>query len=122
MSDGLDGLFREALAAIDAGDLAALNGRAAAVRRLLAVGADPQAPSEDLYNHGTPLHHAVWSGCLEAVQVLVAAGAKLDVRDTVHHGTPLGWADYAQSTQKDPERAERYDEIAAYLRERGAPG
>jgi len=29
---------------------------------------------DDVYAHGTPLHHAVSSGSLEAVQVLVEAG------------------------------------------------
>ncbi|MBI2302917.1 MAG: ankyrin repeat domain-containing protein [Armatimonadetes bacterium] len=102
--------------------LAALNGRGEAVRRLLALGADAQAPSEHLYSHGTPLHHAVWSGDLATVKVLVEAGAALDATDTAFGRTPLGWAEYAQSTEKDPERVERYVEIAAHLRERGAPG
>jgi ankyrin repeat protein len=89
--------------------LAALRGRAAAVRRLIGMGVDIDAVSADLYSHATPLHHAVGSGSLEAVKVLVEAGARLDARDTAYGGTPLGWAEY--SGDQPP-----YDAIAAYLR------
>lgn len=91
--------------------LAALNGKAEALATLLELGVDLNAPSPDLMSHATPVHHAVWSGSLEAVKLLVEAGAALDTRDTVHGGTPLGWAEHG-------ERAE----IAAYLRERTASG
>ena len=37
------------------------------------------------------------------------AGAKLDIRDTIYHGTPLGWAIYGGQS-----------EIEKYLRARGA--
>jgi len=94
--------------------LAALKGKAEALRRLLAAGVEVNGVSQDLYSHATALHHAVSSGSLEAVTVLVAAGADLRARDTAYHGTPLGWAEY--SSGKSP-----YDEIAAYLRKRGAP-
>jgi peptide-methionine (S)-S-oxide reductase len=90
--------------------LAALRGRADAIRRLIAAGADVNALSADLYSHATPLHHAVSAGSLEAVTVLVEAGASLDARDTAYNGTPLGWAEYAG---KPP-----HAEIAAYLRAR----
>jgi peptide-methionine (S)-S-oxide reductase len=59
-----------------------------------------------LYSHATALHHAVCSGSLDAVRVLVEAGAALDARDTIHAGTPLGWAEYG-----------KHVEIAEYLRE-----
>jgi len=97
--------------------LAALNGNAEALRRLIGLGADVNAPSEDLYPHGTPLHHAVGSGSLEAVEVLVNAGAHLTVRDTAWHGTPFGWAEYYAGEHWGSERALRYGEIAKYLRE-----
>jgi Ankyrin repeats (3 copies) len=86
--------------------LAALNGKAEALAALLDLGVDLNAPSPDLYSHATPVHHAVWSGSLESVKVLVEAGAALDRRDTVYGGTPLGWAEHG-----------KHDEIAAYLRE-----
>ena len=74
--------------------LSALNGRAQAVQRMIGYGADINRPARDLYSHGTPLHHAVWSGSLETVQLLIEAGARTDIQDTAYGGTPLGWADY----------------------------
>ncbi len=91
--------------------LAALRGKAEALRRLLAGGVDPNTVSPDLYSHATALHHAVSSGSLDAVKALVEAGARLDAKDTAYGGTPLGWAEY--SGDKQP-----YSEIAAYLRDR----
>jgi hypothetical protein len=90
--------------------LAALRGKAEALRRIIDVGVDVNAVSPDLYSHATALHHAVQSGSLEAVRVLVAAGAQLRTRDTAYDATPLGWAEYSRGKQP-------YDEIAAYLRE-----
>jgi peptide-methionine (S)-S-oxide reductase len=89
--------------------LAALRGKAAALSRIITLGGDVARPSRDLYAHATPLHHAVSSGSLDAVRMLVEAGAPLDRRDTVHDGTPLGWAEYGKLT-----------EIAAYLQSKGA--
>jgi len=74
--------------------LSALQGQAEAVRRLVTMGVDVNAVSADLYPHGTPLHHAVCSGSLETVTLLVEAGADPTTLDTVHGGTPLGWAEY----------------------------
>jgi hypothetical protein len=67
------------------------------------------SPSADLYSHATALHHAVYSGSLDAVKVLVEAGASLDTKDAIYEGTPLGWAEYG-----------RQIEIAEFLREKGA--
>jgi hypothetical protein len=97
--------------------LAALNGKAEALSRLIDLGVDLNAYSTDIYEHGTALHHAVWSGCLGAVKVLVEAGAELGTRDTAWQGTPLGWAEHGAGG--DAKRAERYVAIAAYLREQG---
>ncbi len=99
--------------------LAALNGKAEALTTLLGYGVDLNAPSKDLYSHATPVHHAVCSGSLDAVKVLVEAGAKLDTRDKGEHAAPLGWAEYYQGEHERGERGERYAEIAAYLREKG---
>lgn len=98
--------------------LAALNGRAEGVRRALQAGADPNAPSEHLYAHGTPLHHAVCSGSLETVQALVDAGAHLDARDTLWGGTAVGWAEHYVEESRDGERHLRYSAILAWLRGR----
>jgi Ankyrin repeats (3 copies) len=86
--------------------LCSLNGKAEAVKRLIGYGVHVSEPSGDLYSHATPLHHATGSGSLDAVKVLVEAGANLDIRDTVHEGTPLDWAEYLKK-----------EDIAAYLRE-----
>lgn len=96
--------------------LAALNGNAEALVRLMPHGVDVNAPSKDLYSHATALHHAVCSGSLDAVTVLVESGAKLTTRDSDHHGTPLGWAQHYMSEQKQEDAATRYAAIAAYLR------
>ena len=96
--------------------LSALNGKADALRRMLRVGVDVNAPSADLYSHGTPLHHAVCSGSLEAVEVLVDAGAELDTKDTAWGGTPLAWAEHYLSEGQGGRRGKQYAEIATYLR------
>ena len=103
--------------------LAALNGRAEALRRMIALGVDVNAPSKNLYAHGTPLHHAVCSGSLEAVQVLVEAGAGVNTRDTAWKGTPMGWANHyidETTAAKDEARLAQYRAIAGYLESKGS--
>ena len=100
--------------------LAALNGKPEALRRMIDFGVDVNKPSENLYSHGTPLHHAVCSGSREAVEVLVDAGANLNAVDTAWSGTPLGWAEYYVGQHKRDGRAKQYAEIADYLRKKGA--
>ena len=96
--------------------LSALHGKADALRRMISVGVDLNAPSADLYSHGTPLHHAVCSGSLEAVEVLVEAGAELHTKDKAWGGTPLGWAEHYLSEGGGNRSGNQYAEIAAYLR------
>lgn len=75
---------------------AASTGRAAAVTRLLELGADPMA----LGNYGgeshgkdvTPLHLAGASGDLATIRVLLDAGADPTVLDGHGYGTPASWA------------------------------
>ena len=89
---------------------AALNGRADILALLIDSGVDLNAYSPPgFHSHGTALHHAVDSGSLDAVKVLVEAGADLGTRDRTHQGTPLDWAEYLERR-----------EITAYLRETGA--
>jgi peptide-methionine (S)-S-oxide reductase len=83
---------------------------------MLRGGIDVNAPSADLYSHGTPVHHAVGSGSLEAVKVLVEAGANLTTKDRAWGGTPLGWAEHYLGEGSGNRRGEQYAEIAAYLR------
>jgi ankyrin repeat protein len=73
------------------------------------LGVDLNAPCANLYSHATALHHAVHSGSLDAVKVLVEAGARFDTKDTIYGGTPLGWAEYG----KQLEIAEFFGERAA---------
>jgi ankyrin repeat protein len=61
------------------------------VRRLLRAGADPNT----LGPHGhAALHAAAVSGNAAMIRLLLSHGAQLDLRDTVHHGTPFDWAVY----------------------------
>jgi len=89
--------------------LSALNGKENGVAAMLRNGADINKSSANLFAHATPLHHAVFSGSLKSVQLLVEAGANLHVRDTIYNGTPLGWAEYG-----------RHEAIAEFLKEKGA--
>ncbi|HEX3528430.1 MAG TPA: ankyrin repeat domain-containing protein [Thermoanaerobaculia bacterium] len=87
---------------------AALYGKGGALALLIAPGIDLNGYNPPGFHpHATALHHAVDSGSLEAVQVLVDAGADLGARDRIHQGTALDWAEHLQRP-----------EIAAYLREK----
>ena len=91
--------------------MAAQNGQARIVMLLLDAGEDPNRYNpEGNHGHSAPLHQAVWAGHLDVVRVLVERGARLDVKDTIHGATPLGWATYGG------QRA-----VAEYLRSKGAP-
>ena len=73
--------------------LAAQHGHAQIVRLLLDAGEDPNRynPASN-HPHTTPLHQAVLGGHEAVVRLLVEHGARLDIRDTIWQGTPLGWA------------------------------
>jgi hypothetical protein len=91
--------------------LAAQHGHTEAVRLLLDAGEDPNRYNPDgFHSHSTPLHQAVCSNHADMVRLLVERGARLDIRDRVYDGTPLGWAIHCEKPA-----------IAEYLRERGAP-
>jgi ankyrin repeat protein len=73
--------------------LAAQHGHVEVVKLLLDAGEDPNRYNpEGNHPHSTPLHQAVAAGHPAVVRLLVEHGAKLDVEDTIYHGTPLGWA------------------------------
>lgn len=79
---------------------AALHGDAEMVAKIVRLGGvdlDAYGPA-GFHPHATALHHAVDSGSLEAVQVLVEAGARRDIRDRSYQGTPLNWAEYLERT------------------------
>jgi len=91
--------------------LAAQHGQAEVIRLLLDAGEDPNRYNPDgFHSHSTPLHQAVCAGHAEAVKLLVQRGARLDIRDTIHQSTPLGWAIYCAKPK-----------IEEYLRAQGAP-
>jgi peptide-methionine (S)-S-oxide reductase len=98
---------------------AAMSGKAEAVGRMLALGMNPTTVSARNQSHATALHHAVCSASLDAVRVLIEAGADINRRDTIYDATPLGWAKYFGQQEKDALAAKKYAEIAAYLLERG---
>lgn len=96
--------------------LAALHGKAEALAKLLALGVNLNAYSTDIYTHATALHHAVSSGVLAAVRVLVEAGAELDIKDRAWNATPLEWAEHGLQEARDETLREKYSAIVAYLR------
>src|SRR5438552_10222564 len=90
--------------------LAAQHGHVDIVRLLLDAGEDPDRYNPDgNHSHSTPLHQAALAGHDAVVRLLVTRGARLDIKDTIYQGTPLGWAIYAKQTG-----------IEQYLRAHGA--
>jgi ankyrin repeat protein len=91
--------------------VAAQHGHVTIVNRLLDAGEDPNRfnPS-GLHAHSTPMHQAALVGHLDVVRALIERGARLDVRDKIYDGTPLGWAIHGGQSA-----------VADYLRARGAP-
>jgi peptide-methionine (S)-S-oxide reductase len=71
--------------------LAVINRQLEAARVCLDAGADPNL-SLPVHRHAMPLHTATLNGDVEMLKLLVARGARLDTRDTLWNGTPLGWA------------------------------
>ena len=71
-------------------------GYAYAVEILLDAGEDPNRFNPvGGHSHSTPLHQAAGNGHLDVVKLLVARGARTDVKDILFGGTPEGWARYA---------------------------
>lgn len=61
-----------------------------AVRLMLDVGFPVAHPER---SHGyTPLHNAAWSGSADLVDLLIARGHPVDIRDPRFNATPLGYA------------------------------
>ena len=85
---------------------AAGSNRLDAMRLMLALGFDPNTGDR---TPAAPLHQAAFHGHLEMVKLLLDMGAKPDVRDAHHAGTPLEWAAVAGQA-----------EVEAYLESRQA--
>jgi peptide-methionine (S)-S-oxide reductase len=71
--------------------LAVINRQGEAARLCLDAGAEVNSMLP-VHKHSTPLHQAAINDDLPMLELLVARGAKLDTRDTLWNGTPLGWA------------------------------
>ena len=71
--------------------MAVINRRLEAARLCLDADADPNH-SLPVHRHAMPLHTAALNDDVEMLKLLVARGARLDIRDTLWNGTPLGWA------------------------------
>ena len=90
--------------------LAAQLGQADVVRVLLDAGGDPNRYNPPgTHSHSPPIHQAIAAGHLDVVKLLVERGARLDLKDSIYQGTPLGWAQYCDQPH-----------IATFLREKGA--
>ncbi len=86
--------------------LAAQCGHADVLAALIEAGEDPNRFNPPgTHSHSPPLHQAIAAGHLEAVKLLIERGARLDIRDTIYDGTPLGWAEHCDKPA-----------IAAFLR------
>jgi len=95
---------------------AAFYGKPDIISLLVKSGVDVNAYIKDgFHSHASPLHQAVHSGSLEAVKLLVEAGANLNATDKAYEGTPLGWAKYMQTEKNDEIAKKKYKEIENYL-------
>jgi len=77
---------------------AAACGHTASIRRLVALGADPnQRTTFGGPGHGedtTALHLAAQGGYLDAIRVLLSLGADPALEDALYDSTPAGWAEH----------------------------
>jgi hypothetical protein len=98
----------------------AFYGKIDMVKYLLDRDTDPNGYPEQgtgFHAHATPLHQAICSTSLDVVKLLVDAGARLDIPDTIYGGTPLGWAMHMQTETSNEIEKALYADIAAYLKE-----
>ena len=91
---------------------AAFNGNVDGLRHLVSLGVDLDATRPGL-EHAAPLHNAVSSGSLAAVQTLIDAGARLETRDLAHQLRPIDWATWYVTNAREPKE---YGAILDYLR------
>ena len=87
--------------------LAAMNGNAAMIERLIKAGADPNAPLSKTGD--TALMMAARTGKIDAVKVLLDHGAQVNAKETWGGTTALMWA-----------VSERHPEVVKLLIDRGA--
>ena len=90
----------------------------AAVKLMLDLGFPVAHPER---SHGyTPLHNAAWAGSGDLVELLIARGHPVDIRDPAHDATPLGYALYDCLVEKRHPEGEFARVIKALL-EAGSP-
>jgi ankyrin repeat protein len=87
--------------------LAAMNGNAAILERLIQAGADPNAPLSQTKD--TALMMAARTGKVDAVKVLLDHGAQVNAKESWGGTTALMWA-----------ASERHPDVARLLVQRGA--
>jgi ankyrin repeat protein len=89
-----------------------------AVKLMLDLGFPVAHPER---NHGhTPLHNAAWAGSADLVELLIARGHPVDIRDPGYNATPLGWALHDCLVEKrHPEGA--FARVIKALLEAGSP-
>jgi peptide-methionine (S)-S-oxide reductase len=100
--------------------VAAFYGKQEWIAFLLDLGVNMNAypKPDDFHSHATPLHQAVSSGSLASIKLLVGAGADLALKDKVHEGTPLGWAQHMRAGAQDETTRNQYAAIVEYLERR----
>ena len=89
-----------------------------AVKLMLDLGFPVVHPER---SHGyTPLHNAAWAGSGDLVELLIARGHPVDIRDPAYDATPLGYALYDCLVEKRHPEGEFARVIKALL-EAGSP-
>ncbi|HEX3935524.1 MAG TPA: ankyrin repeat domain-containing protein [Puia sp.] len=92
----------------------------AAIAWLLKLGVNPNSFPEDdtgYFSNETPLHRATNSGNVEAVKLLLAAGADIGIKDRLHNETPPRWAQhFVNEDKRSDEYLERVCEIIELFR------
>ena len=99
--------------------VASFFGKADIISLLIRAGADVNGSGKEdfggFHSHASALHQAVSSGSLEAVKILLEAGANLNNTDKAYSGTPLDWAMYMQTEENDETTKKKFKEIENYL-------
>lgn len=89
-----------------------------AVKLMLDLGFPVAHPER---SHGyTPLHNAAWAGSGDLVDLLIARGHAVDIRDPGHNATPLGYALYDCLVEKRHPEGE-FARVVKALVQAGSP-
>jgi ankyrin repeat protein len=89
-----------------------------AVKLMLDLGFPVAHPER---SHGyTPLHNAAWAGSGDLVELLIACGHPVDIRDLAYDATPLGYALHDCLVEKRHPEGE-FARVAKALLEAGSP-